>query len=73
MQHSLHVTPDKQKNKYRDPLMGKTYVHTVIDDHSRVAYAEIHDDETAFTATAVLVRAVEWLSLIHISEPTRPY
>lgn len=37
MQHSLHVTPDKQKNKYRDPLMGKTYVHTVIDDHSRVA------------------------------------
>ena len=25
--------------------MGKAYVHTVIDDHSRVAYAEIHDDE----------------------------
>lgn len=27
--------------------MGKAYVHTVIDDHSRVAYAEIHDDEAA--------------------------
>ena len=40
--------------------MGKAYVHTVIDDHSRVAYAEIHDDETALTATAVLIRAVEW-------------
>ena len=25
-------------------------MHTVIDDHSRVAYAEIHDDETAATA-----------------------
>ena len=42
--------------------MGKAYVHTVIDDHSRVAYAEIHDDETAITATAVLVWAVEWFN-----------
>jgi transposase InsO family protein len=33
-------------------------VHTVIDDHSRVAYAEIHDDETADTAIGVLHRAV---------------
>ena len=56
------ATPDKPKNKHHDPLMGKAYVHTVIDDHSRVAYAEIHDDETAITATAVLVRAVEWFN-----------
>ncbi|GEL27165.1 hypothetical protein PSU4_61190 [Pseudonocardia sulfidoxydans NBRC 16205] len=34
--------------------MGTAFVHTVIDDHSRVAYAEIHDDATATTATAVL-------------------
>ena len=54
------ATPGKPRNKHYDPLMGKAYVHSVIDDHSRVAYAEIHDDETAFTATAVLVRAVEW-------------
>lgn len=40
--------------------MGKAYVHTANDDHSRVAYAEIYDDETALTATAVFVRAVEW-------------
>src|SRR5699024_10141320 len=53
-------TPDKPRNKYANPLMGKAYVHTVIDDYSRVAYAEIHDDETAITATAVLSRAVEW-------------
>jgi hypothetical protein len=31
-------------------------VHTVVDDHSRVAYAEIHDDETAATAIGVLHR-----------------
>ena len=55
-------TPGKPRNRYSDPLMGKPYVHTVIDDHTRAAYAEIHDDETAPTATAVLVRAVEWFN-----------
>jgi transposase InsO family protein len=37
-------------------------VHTVIDDHSRVANAEIHGDETAATAVRVLRRAVSWLA-----------
>jgi transposase InsO family protein len=36
--------------------------HTVIDDHSRVAYAEIHGDETAATALGVLLRAVSWFA-----------
>jgi len=27
------------------PTFGHAFVHTVIDDHSRVAYAEIHDDD----------------------------
>ena len=40
--------------------MGHAFVHTVIDDHSRVAYAEIHDDGTAITAAGVLARAVAW-------------
>lgn len=35
-------------------------MHTVIDDPSRVAYAEIHDDEAA--ATAVLRNATPWLT-----------
>ena len=42
--------------------MGTAFVHTVIDDHSRVAYAEIHDDETAATATTVLRNAVAWFA-----------
>jgi transposase InsO family protein len=37
-------------------------VHTVLDDHSRVAYAEIHDDEKALTAIGVLDRAVAWFA-----------
>jgi transposase InsO family protein len=45
-----------------EPAIGTAFVHTVIDDHSRVAYAEIHDDETAITATAVLRRAAAWFN-----------
>jgi transposase-like protein len=45
-----------------DAGVGTAYVHTVIDDHSRVAYAEIHNDETAATATGVLQRAVSWFA-----------
>lgn len=55
-----HLTRDIERNRHRQPLLGHAFVHTVIDDHSRVAYAEIHDDETAVTAIAVLRRAVGW-------------
>lgn len=57
------ATPGKPRSKYRNPKMGHAFVHTVIDDHSRVAYAEVHDDETAATATAVLRRAVAWFAV----------
>ena len=50
------------RDKYRGPLIGTAFVHTVLDDHSRVAYAEIHDNETAATATAVLRHAVAWFA-----------
>ncbi len=55
-------TPGKARNARRNPTMGTAFVHTVLDDHTRVAYAEIHDDETAATATAVLRRAVAWFA-----------
>jgi len=56
------ATPGKERTKWRDPKIGHAFVHTVIDDHSRVAYAEIHDDETAATAIGVLRRAVSWFA-----------
>jgi transposase InsO family protein len=56
------ATPGHWRNAHRDPIIGKAFVHTVLDDHSRVAYAEIHDDETAATATAVLRNAVAWFA-----------
>ena len=50
------------RNQWRNPVIGKAYVHTVIDDHSRVAYAEVHDDLTAQTASQVLRNAVAWFA-----------
>jgi transposase InsO family protein len=47
--------------KYQ-PKVGTCFVHTVIDDYTRLAYAECHDDERAVTAVAVLYRAVAWFA-----------
>jgi len=36
---------------------GFDYIHSAVDDHSRLAYAEIHPDQTAATCAAFLRRA----------------
>jgi transposase InsO family protein/transposase len=41
---------------------GYSYIHTMIDDHSRLAYAEVLDNETAVTATAFTQRGVAWFA-----------
>jgi transposase InsO family protein len=41
-------------------MTGFEYLHVMIDDYSRLAYAEILDDLTAACATAFLRRAVAW-------------
>jgi transposase InsO family protein len=51
-----------QRGKGYSPRIGTAFVHTVIDDHSRVAYAEICTDEKAATAIGVLQRAVAWFA-----------
>jgi transposase InsO family protein len=56
------ATPEKEKNAWHGKKMGTAFVHTVIDDYSRVAYAEIHDNETAATACTVLRHAVSWFA-----------
>ncbi|AGL21077.1 hypothetical protein L083_7567 [Actinoplanes sp. N902-109] len=38
------------RNRVYRPQMGTAFVHTVVDDHSRVAYAEIRNDEKVVTA-----------------------
>ena len=39
---------------------GWEYVHVAVDDYSRLAYAEVLDDETAATAAGFLQRAVAY-------------
>ena len=38
--------------------VGADYAHAIVDDHSRLAYVELHDDEKAATVTAFLERAL---------------
>lgn len=45
---------------------GFDYVHAVVDDHSRLAYAEIHPDEKGSTAAGVLLRAADFFAELGI-------
>jgi len=51
------LTGDRARRSRR---VGWEYVHSIIDDCSRLAYSEIHDDETAVTVTAFTERALDW-------------
>jgi transposase InsO family protein len=44
----------------RRPLHGHGFIHAAVDDHSRLAYAEIHADEQGTTAAGFLERAAAW-------------
>ncbi|TIH29499.1 IS481 family transposase [Subtercola vilae] len=57
---NIRATAGRPTNNNRGLIVGTSFVHTVIDDNSRVSYAEVHDDETAATAIGVLRRAVSW-------------
>jgi transposase InsO family protein len=64
-QHNRTLTAHRtgqRSQAFRHPLIGTAFIHTVLDDHSRVAYAEIHNDETSQTAAAVLRNAVAWFA-----------
>ena len=42
--------------------IGYDYVHSVVDDHSRVAFTEIHADERADTTAGFFARAIEFFA-----------
>ena len=62
------VTGDRSKTyaEKRDAL-GHDFFHAVVDDHSRLAYGELLDDERAATTTAFLERALAWFGEHRIS------
>ena len=50
------------QNGRKDQRVGYDYVHAVVDDHSRVAYCEIHPDERADTVAAFFARAITFFA-----------
>jgi transposase InsO family protein len=52
---------DGMKNS-RGGRVGYGFIHSAVDDHSRVAYSEILDDERKETAAGFWLRAVNWYS-----------
>jgi transposase InsO family protein len=53
---------DRRRELRADRRVGFDYVHCAIDDHTRLAYAEIHSDETAATCAAFLRSAAAWFA-----------
>jgi transposase InsO family protein len=51
------ATPGARRDRHRCARLGYSYLHTAIDDCSRLAYTEILPDETRETATAFWGRA----------------
>jgi transposase InsO family protein len=49
-------------NKDRRNGAGYAFLHTALDDHSRLAYTEDLPDETAATCAGFLYRAVTWFA-----------
>jgi transposase InsO family protein len=49
-------------SRHRNPLHGHGFIHAAVDDHSRLAYAEIHPDERRETAVGFLTRAQAWFA-----------
>ena len=46
--------------------VGYDFVHCAVDDHTRLAYAEIHPDEKATTCAGFLLRAAEYFAALGI-------
>jgi len=51
------VTGDRTRRSRR---VGWEFCHSIVDDCSRLAYSEIHDDERADTVTAFTTRALDF-------------
>ena len=56
------VTGDRSQRSRRwmrpETRVGYDYAHAIVDDHSRLAYVELHDDEKAVTVTGFVERAL---------------
>ena len=56
------ATPGHQTDAYGGARLGYAFLHTALDDHSRLAYTEILADETKQTAAGFWRRAYAWFA-----------
>lgn len=65
------VTGDRRRTgREKRMRIGYEWVHSIVDDHSRYAYSELHPDERAATVTGFVERALEHFQELGI-EPKR--
>jgi transposase InsO family protein len=60
--HNNQAHTGPKKNAYGNPAVGYHYLHTAIDDHSRLAYTELLPDERKDTAAGFFTRAQAWFA-----------
>jgi Integrase core domain len=73
--HRIHSRAQGRRNGQRTttlrrnkrPVIGYNYLHTALDDHSRLAYTEILTDERKDTAAAFWRRASSYFTACGIT------
>src|SRR4051794_15991268 len=55
-----HWAHGDRSERIKTRQAGYTYAHCVVDDHSRLAYVELHQADSAQAAAATLERAIAW-------------
>jgi transposase InsO family protein len=64
-----HRVLGRERKHDRSRGVGWDYLHVVIDDHSRLAYVELHRHEDAETNARTLERAVAWFAELGLAPP----
>jgi transposase InsO family protein len=67
--HAVTGVRDKTAAEKR-AKWGYEYAHSIVDDHSRLAYSELHPDERADTVTGFVERALDWFRALGV-QPRR--
>jgi transposase InsO family protein len=67
----LHGREAASPVRHKRPKIGYDYVHSMVDDCTRLAYSEIHDDETALTCAGFLTRAAAYFAAYGITRIER--
>jgi transposase InsO family protein len=57
-----HGRENREATRDRSTKIGYDFVHSLVDDHSRLAYSEILDDEQGPTCAAFLERAIAYFA-----------